>query len=429
MTIAAGPIFQLGWVVPDITSATAEFADRYGVTEWFALDEVRFGPRTCRYRGRPADYTVAVALGYAGGQQLELIAPRAGDSPYSEYLTRSGAGLHHIAYIPDDFDAALAEARAAGTRTREYSGPEPYQPRKLQGRKAIQMRFTYAEAMTDPSYYVPLAQAAEAAGYSSITVADSIAYPKESDSTYPYTPDGNREFLEDKPFVEAFVLSAAILAATTTLRVTPFVVKLPIRPPVLVAKQAASLAAMSNNRFGFGVGISPWPDDFEIMGVPFEKRGARMDECIDIVRGLCAGGYFEFHGEFYDLPPIKINPVSTEPVPILIGGHSKPALRRAAQRGDGWMHAGGDPAELDRLLAELDTLRAEYGTRKDFEVHVISLDGFTVDGIKRLEDKGITDVIVGFRNPYTTEHDTEPLDVKIRNLTKFAERVIAETGN
>ncbi|MET8652533.1 MULTISPECIES: TIGR03619 family F420-dependent LLM class oxidoreductase [Nocardia] len=291
------------------------------------------------------------------------------------------------------------------------------------------MRFTYAEAMTDPSYYVPLAQAAEAAGYSSITVADSIAYPKESDSTYPYTPDGNREFLEDKPFVEAFVLSAAILAATTTLRVTPFVVKLPIRPPVLVAKQAASLAAMSNNRFGFGVGISPWPDDFEIMGVPFEKRGARMDECIDIVRGLCAGGYFEFHGEFYDLPPIKINPVSTEPVPILIGGHSKPALRRAAQRGDGWMHAGGDPAELDRLLAELDTLRAEYGTRKDFEVHVISLDGFTVDGIKRLEDKGITDVIVGFRNPYTTEHDTEPLDVKIRNLTKFAERVIAKTGN
>ncbi|MBH0779454.1 TIGR03619 family F420-dependent LLM class oxidoreductase [Nocardia bovistercoris] len=290
------------------------------------------------------------------------------------------------------------------------------------------MRFTYAEAMTDPSYYVPLAQAAEAAGYSSITVADSIAYPEESDSTYPYTPDGNREFLEDKPFVEAFVLSAAILAATTTLRVTPFVVKLPIRPPVLVAKQAASLAALSGNRFGFGVGISPWPDDFEIMGVPFAGRGARMDECVDIVRGLCAGGYFEFHGEYYDLPPIKITPVPTEPLPILIGGHSEPALRRAARRGDGWMHAGGDPAELDRLLARLDTLRTEYDTRKDFEIHVISLDGFTVDGVKRLEDKGVTDVIVGFRNPYTTEHDTESLDTKISNLSRFAERVIAATN-
>ncbi|MFF7942405.1 TIGR03619 family F420-dependent LLM class oxidoreductase [Nocardia gamkensis] len=290
------------------------------------------------------------------------------------------------------------------------------------------MRFTYAETMTDPSYYLALAKAAEEAGYTSMAVADSVAYPKESDAKYPYTPDGSREFLEDKPFVEAFVLSAAMAAVTTRLRFTPFVLKLPIRPPVLVAKQAASVAALSGNRFGLGVGISPWPDDFEIMGVPFDKRGARMDECIDIVRGLSAGGYFEYHGQFYDIPPIKISPVPTEPVPILVGGHSRPALRRAAQRGDGWMHAGGDGAELDRLLAELDALRAEYGTRKDFEVHVISLDGFTVDGIKRLEDKGVTDVIVGFRLPYTTEQDTEPLETKIANLSRFAEKVIARVG-
>ncbi|MEV6324676.1 TIGR03619 family F420-dependent LLM class oxidoreductase [Nocardia sp. NPDC051787] len=290
------------------------------------------------------------------------------------------------------------------------------------------MRFTYAETMTDPSYYLPLAKAAEEAGYTSMAVADSVAYPKESEAKYPYTPDGSREFLADKPFIEAFVLSAAMAAVTTTLRFTPFVLKLPIRPPVLVAKQAASVAALSGNRFGLGVGISPWPDDFEIMGLPFDKRGARMDECIDIVRGLSAGGYFEYHGQFYDIPPIKITPVPTEPVPILVGGHSKPALRRAAQRGDGWMHAGGDGAELDRLLAELDTLRAEYGTRKDFEVHVISVDGFTVDGVKRLEDKGITDVIVGFRLPYTTEQDTEPLETKIAHLSRFAEKVIARVN-
>ncbi|NUP28041.1 MAG: TIGR03619 family F420-dependent LLM class oxidoreductase [Nocardia sp.] len=290
------------------------------------------------------------------------------------------------------------------------------------------MRFTYAEAMTDPSYYVPLAQAAEAAGYTSMALADSIAYPRDSDATYPYTPDGSREFLEDKPFVETFVLAAALAAVTTTLRFTPFVLKLPIRPPVLTAKQAASVAALSGNRLGLGVGISPWPDDFEIFDVPFDRRGERMDECLDILRGLTAGGYFEFHGEFYDLPPIKISPVPTEPIPLLIGGHSRPALRRAAQRGDGWMHAGGDPAELDRLLAELDALRAEYDTRKDFEVHVISVDGFTVDGIKRLEDKGVTDVIVGFRNPYTRDQDAESLDTKIANLSRFGEHVIARTG-
>ncbi|WP_328400817.1 TIGR03619 family F420-dependent LLM class oxidoreductase [Nocardia sp. NBC_00403] len=290
------------------------------------------------------------------------------------------------------------------------------------------MRFTYAETMVDPTYYVPLARAAEEAGYTTMVVADSVAYPKDSDAKYPYTPDGSREFLENKPFVEAFVVTAAMAAVTTTLRFTPFVLKLPIRPPVLVAKQAASIAALSGDRLGLGVGISPWPDDFDMMGVPFEHRGARMDECIDIVRGLTAGGYFEFHGKFYDIAPIKINPVPSAPLPILIGGHSEPALRRAAQRGDGWMHAGGDPAELDRLLDRLTVLRAEYGTREDFEVHVISLDGFTVDGVKRLEDKGVTDVIVGFRYPYTTEVDTEPLDTKIANLSRFAEKVIARTN-
>jgi alkanesulfonate monooxygenase SsuD/methylene tetrahydromethanopterin reductase-like flavin-dependent oxidoreductase (luciferase family) len=94
------------------------------------------------------------------------------------------------------------------------------------------VRFTYAEAMTDARFYLPLAQAAEAAGYSSITVADSVAYPKDSDSTYPYTADGSRTFLEDKEFIETFVLCAAMVAVTTTLRFTPFVLKLPVRPPV-----------------------------------------------------------------------------------------------------------------------------------------------------------------------------------------------------
>ncbi|MET7772302.1 VOC family protein [Nocardia sp. NPDC005366] len=126
MSIAGGPIFQLGWVVPDIASATAEFAERYGVDGWFTIPEVRFGPPTCRYRGCPAEYTSAVALGYAGGQQLELIEPRSGDSPYSDHLTRFGAGLHHIAYVPDDFDAALAGARAAGVEIVAEGGFEEF---------------------------------------------------------------------------------------------------------------------------------------------------------------------------------------------------------------------------------------------------------------------------------------------------------------
>jgi alkanesulfonate monooxygenase SsuD/methylene tetrahydromethanopterin reductase-like flavin-dependent oxidoreductase (luciferase family) len=288
------------------------------------------------------------------------------------------------------------------------------------------VRFSYAEAMTDFSYYIPLAKAAEAAGYHSMTIADSIAYPFESDSKYPYTPDGNREFLDGKAFIETFVLTAALGAVTSKLRFNFFVLKLPVRHPALVAKQAGSLAALIGNRVGLGVGTSPWPEDYELMGIPFAKRGKRMDECIEIVKGLTTGDYFEFHGEFYDIPKTKMSPAPTQPIPILIGGHADAALRRAA-RLDGWMHGGGsDPEELDSLIAKVKRYREEGGETGPFEIHVISMDAYTVDGIKRLEDKGVTDAIVGFRYPYINGPDTEPLEKKIRHLERYAEKVMAK---
>lgn len=280
--------------------------------------------------------------------------------------------------------------------------------------------------MTNPAFYIPLAKAAEAAGYHSMTIADSLAYPFESDSKYPYTPDGNREFLEGKEMVETFVLTAALGAVTTTLRFNFFVLKLPVRHPALTAKQAGSLVALIGNRVGLGVGTSPWPEDYELMGLPFARRGKRMDECIEIVRGLTSGDYFEFHGEFYDIPKTKMSPAPSEPIPILVGGHADAALRRAA-RLDGWMHGGGsDPAELDRLISRVKHFRAAQGATGPFEIHVISADAYTVDGIKRLEDKGVTDVIVGFRWPYINGPDPEPLDIKIRNLERYADKVMSK---
>jgi alkanesulfonate monooxygenase SsuD/methylene tetrahydromethanopterin reductase-like flavin-dependent oxidoreductase (luciferase family) len=214
---------------------------------------------------------------------------------------------------------------------------------------------------------------------------------------------------------------------TERLRFTTFVVKLAIRQPVLVAKQASSLAVMTGNRFGFGVGLSPWPEDFAVTGTEWKRRGKRMDEMIEIVRGLTAGGFFEFHGEFYDIPPIAMSPAPTRPIPILVGGHSDAALRRAARLGDGWMHGGGPNDDLDGLLATLRAHRAEYGREKQpFEIHVISLDGFTVDGARRLEDKGVTDTVVGFRNAYET--DTMTLQQKLDALRAFADNVIAKVS-
>lgn len=285
------------------------------------------------------------------------------------------------------------------------------------------MRFSYAESMCDPSHYLPLAKAADEAGWTSFIVPDSICYPEVSDSKYPYTPDGDRHFLEDKPFLEPFSLIPAMAAVTTRLRFATFVVKLPIRQPVLVAKSAASVAVLSGNRFGFGVGTSPWIEDFQVCGQDWSSRGKRMDEMIAIIRGLTGGGFFEFHGRHYDVPSIKTCPVPTAPIPILIGGHSEAALRRAARLGDGWMHAGS--GDLEQLIRRLTELRREYGReREPFEIHAISLEAYTDDGVRRLQDLGVTDVIVGFRNPYVEPIDSQTLEQKIELLRGYADRVI-----
>src|SRR4051794_24874474 len=132
--------------------------------------------------------------------------------------------------------------------------------------------------MIDPAFYAPLARASEEAGYDNFVVPDSIAYPRESDATYPYNPDGTREFLEDKPFLEPFSLIPALGAVTERIRFTTFVVKLPIRHPVLVAKQAGSTAVLTGDRLVLGVGTSPWPEDYALTDVPWERRGERTGE-------------------------------------------------------------------------------------------------------------------------------------------------------
>jgi probable F420-dependent oxidoreductase len=301
------------------------------------------------------------------------------------------------------------------------------------------MRFSYAESMCDPRHYLPLAVAAEQAGFHSFVVPDSICFPAHSDARYPYTADGDRGFLEDRPFLEPFSLIPALGAVTERLRFTTFVVKLPIRHPVLVAKQASSVAVLTGGRLALGVGLSPWPEDFAVTGTDWKTRGARTDEMIEIVRGLTApgsevadgawrsGSWFEHRGPHYDVPRIKLCPVPSEPIPILIGGHAEPALRRAARLGDGWMHAGGDGAALRALLGRLAALRREAGrAERPFEVHVIALEAYTLDGVRRLEELGVTDVIVGFRNSY--EPDTQALEQKLDALRRYADAVIAKSG-
>ncbi|PYE14217.1 glyoxalase/bleomycin resistance protein/dioxygenase superfamily protein [Williamsia limnetica] len=122
---ARGPIFQLAWVVADIAVAEKELTAAYGIESWLRIPDVAFTPDRCTYRSQPADYTIHVSLGYAGGQQLELIEPVTGDNLYTEFLSSHGPGLHHVAWIPEDFDGTVAQLRADGVeilQSGEFSG-------------------------------------------------------------------------------------------------------------------------------------------------------------------------------------------------------------------------------------------------------------------------------------------------------------------
>lgn len=285
-------------------------------------------------------------------------------------------------------------------------------------------------SMIEPSYYCPLAQAAEQAGFASIGLADSICYPQESNSTYPYNMDGTREFLENKPFIEPLICAAAMGAVTKTLRFHTAVLKLPIRNPVIFAKEVTSVSAITGGRFDLGVGISPWEDDYEVTQVPWAGRGRRFEECIEVITRLATGDYVEHHGEFYEFRAIKLNPGA--PVPILIGGHSDKSLERAARLGDGWLPAGMSREELASSLKKLSELRKRYGRdHLPFAIHAIGMDSFTAEGVRHLAEMGVTHAVGGFSsfNPYGVEADTETLQQKIDAFNRYADEVIARTAD
>lgn len=287
------------------------------------------------------------------------------------------------------------------------------------------MKFTYHATMCDPDQYLPLAIAVEEAGFDGFTFPDSICYPKEGSDVYPYNDDGTRDFLDGVPFLEPFVAIPYLAAHTKKLHYTTSVVKLAIRQPVIVAKQLATLAVMLGDRFAFGVGISPWPEDFEVCQIPWEKRGKRMDEMMEILNGLMSGEYFGYEGEIFNIPPIKICPVPKHHIPLLVGGHAKPALRRAARLGDGWISAGSSLEELQTMIGQIEKFREEYGrTEGQFQYHAMTEAAYSAQGLEDLVAAGVTEVIIAFRNPYDGTPDIQTLAEKIGMINWYAENVI-----
>ena len=136
--------------------------------------------------------------------------------------------------------------------------------------------------------------------------------------------------------------------------------------------------------------------------------------------------YFAYKGEFYDIPELKLCPVPTKPVPILIGGHSKLALKRAARVGDGWISAGLSLEETKTLIDQINEYRGEFGTldHPNYQFQVMGEAAYSPDGIMKLEELGATEVIVAFRNTYEGGPDERTLEGMIAEINWYAEEVI-----
>jgi probable F420-dependent oxidoreductase len=286
------------------------------------------------------------------------------------------------------------------------------------------MKYSCSIAMGPIDELLDIAKAAEQLGFDAIALPDSLFYMEKQSVDYPYTPDGSRMWGPDTPWVDPLIAAGAMGAVTSTLRFYTNVLKLGSRNPLLLARQVGSVANLTNNRFALGVGIGWAPEEFEWCGVPYERRGARVDEMIEVIRLVLGGGMVEFHGKFYDFDKLQMSPAPTKPVPFYVGGHTEVALKRAARVGDGWTSAMMTHDQLAETIAKLNDYRNEYG-RADtpFEFQAVCIDRFGVDGHRGLAEIGVTDNIV---IPWVFEGlgFDAPLQAKLDSMKRFAETYI-----
>jgi len=206
----------------------------------------------------------------------------------------------------------------------------------------------------------------EAAGFESLWVSDHIVLPEEIESRYPFAEDGRATWATDTPYFDAMIALALIAQATERATIGTAVLVLPLRQPVVFAKQAASIDVASGGRLRLGVGAGWLEEEFDALNVPFAHRGRRLDEWIALARACWTGAPAPSRSTLYDLPPrVLCLPTPAHGIPFLIGGHSPVALRRAGRVGDGWLAQQSfpalDPPELARAVEAVRAAAVDAG--------------------------------------------------------------------
>jgi probable F420-dependent oxidoreductase len=293
------------------------------------------------------------------------------------------------------------------------------------------MRFWHATAFIEPAHLTHLARACEEAGFGGVLVSDHVVYPETIESTYPYRDSGLPMWNAATPWVDPWVAIAAMAAVTERIRFTQNVYVFPLRHPVEVAKVTASTSVMSGGRLSLGLGVGWMREEFELLGRDYTKRGKLTDEGIEVCRALWRGGPVSHDGEHFRFEDISMCP--TPPggtIPVLIGGESDAALRRAA-RNDGWVGTAYPLEAAEAILERLDACLQARGRKlgePGFEV-LLGLYSLDHDDFRRFADRGVTGFLAApaMLAGYAAEARgaTATLDDRLRAIAEYGEQIIA----
>jgi probable F420-dependent oxidoreductase len=271
---------------------------------------------------------------------------------------------------------------------------------------------------------IELCQRAEAAGFESVWGGEHVILPDSIASKYPYTPDGKIPAEPETPIPDPLIWLAFAAAAAPMLKLGTCILIVPQRNPLILAKELATLDQLSGGRLELGLGVGWLKEEFEALGVPWERRGARNDEYIAAMRAVWAESHAEFHGEFVDFEPVTCSPKPVNGnIPILVGGDTNVAINRAVKLAEGYFPGEGD---IDRLRALIGRVRAacEAADRDPDSLEINAMFGMQMAdpeaGVEQMREAGVGRMMIPaffFAGPGGLDRMDE-LAEKIMPLTK-----------
>jgi probable F420-dependent oxidoreductase len=221
--------------------------------------------------------------------------------------------------------------------------------------------------LATPAFLEACGEAAEEANIASVWVGEHVVFTDEYESKYPYSDDGRLGLPAESGMLGLFETLTYLAACTNEVRLGTAVCLVPQRNPVYTAKSVSTLDWLSGGRVDFGIGVGWLREEFDVLDVPFEQRGARTDEYLEVMRALWHDDVSTYEGEHYTLPACRMfpKPVQTPNPPVYVGGETDVAIRRVARLGDGWHGFNHTPASAGECVARLDRALADEDRSRD----------------------------------------------------------------